>query len=83
MRTSVGSVAGCPSCGSAWTKSAGRLRRAPHLFVERAVERDRRAFRRRDRAPAVRRLERQIGRGGKGTEEQGQCEYTKIMIDSS
>ena len=46
---------------------AGRLRRAPHLFVERAVERDWRArFRRAHHPAAIGRLELQRGVSGQG-----------------
>ena len=54
MRTSVGSVAGSPSCGSAWTKPVAGRSRAPDLLVERAVDLDRRArLDGADDAPAV------------------------------
>ncbi len=40
MRTSVGSVAGWPFCGSIWMKSLAGERPLPDAFVEPSVEHD-------------------------------------------
>ena len=63
MRTSVFSVAGCPSVGSACTKSSMRRRVLPHALVEHAVD-DRHFGRARGRRTARRRGG--LNRGGVG-----------------
>ena len=89
MRTSVGSVAGSPFCGSIWMKSLAGSAARPDRLVEAAVERDALAVGQAHRfdetawhpADQVLPLENQLlGRGGR--RQEGERERAEQRRDS-